>query len=245
MTVPSSGGASIRSLGSKRRLFRTRYILQRAWGRVRWRMVAIIAFTGASTVLVACLGIAVLNVSVRRESANVVQKQVQVLVQASRSVAPAILDHAGACDAQPADSGGLRPLLAYTDQAFPQAQTYLAVEDARGVQSLLPGTDPAGVKQPGWLSQTQFAGLVEDGGQLEIRNVVVQKKGRCKVTAIFSLPLGARVGKATLFRGQYGGNGRLPTADPCALFEPVDAQNHGTKLPAWHVPVGERGADRS
>ena len=195
MTVPSSGGSSIRSLGSKRRLFRTRYILQRAWGRVRWRMVAIIAFTGASTVLVACLGIAVLNVSVRRESANVVQKQVQVLVQASRSVAPAILDHAGACDAQPADSGGFKPLLAYTDQAFPQAQTYLAVEDARGVQSLLPGTDPAGVKQPGWLPQTQFAGLVEDGGQLEIRNVVVQQKGRCKVTATFSLPLGPELAK--------------------------------------------------
>jgi len=195
MTGPSSRGSSIRGFGSTRRLFRTHYILQRAWGRVRWRMIAIIAFTGASTILVACLGVAVLNVAVRRESANVVQKQIQVLVQASRSVAPAILDHASACDAEPADSGGLKPLLAYTDRAFPQAQTYLTVEDARGAQSLLPGPDPAGVKKPGWLAETAFAGLVVDGGQLEIRNIVVQQRGPCKVTAIFSLPLGPELAK--------------------------------------------------
>ena len=69
--------------------------LRRAWGRLRWKIAAIIAFTGASTVLIVCLAVAALNVVVRRESANVVEKQIQVLVQASRSVAPAILDNAG------------------------------------------------------------------------------------------------------------------------------------------------------
>src|SRR6266568_3712528 len=96
------------------------YVVRRAWGRVRWRIAAIIVFTGSSTILVVCLAVAALNVVVRRESANVVEKQIQVLVQASRSVAPAILDHAGACTATREDPAGLKPLLAYTDEAFPQ-----------------------------------------------------------------------------------------------------------------------------
>lgn len=63
-----------------------------------------IAFTGTSTILIVCLALAALNVVVRRESANVVEKQIQVLVQGSRSVAPAILDHAGTCTALPSRS---------------------------------------------------------------------------------------------------------------------------------------------
>src|SRR5437870_8469109 len=104
-----------------------RYDFRRMWGRVRWKMVAIITFTGTSTILIVCLAVATLNVVVRRESANVVEKQIQVLVQASRSVAPAILDHAGACAAPLENSVGLKPLLAYTDEAFPQAQASLVV----------------------------------------------------------------------------------------------------------------------
>src|ERR1035438_5731384 len=63
------------------------HALRRAWGRVRWKIAAIIVFTGTSTILIVCLAVAALNVVVRRESANVVEKQIQVLVQASRSVA--------------------------------------------------------------------------------------------------------------------------------------------------------------
>lgn len=109
---------------------RSRRRFRSLWGRVRWKMVAIITFTGTSAILIACLAVAALNVVVRRESANVAEKQLQVLVQASRSVAPAILDQAGACMGQPANSINLRPLLAYTDEAFPQAQAFLTVERA-------------------------------------------------------------------------------------------------------------------
>src|ERR1700686_1272009 len=51
---------------------RIRDTLRRAWGRVRWRIAAIVAFTGTSTILILCLAIAAFNVVVRRESANVV-----------------------------------------------------------------------------------------------------------------------------------------------------------------------------
>jgi hypothetical protein len=164
-------------------------------GAVRWRIAAIVAFSGTSTILIVCLAIAALNVVVRRESTNVVEKQIQVLVQASPSVAPAILDHAGACTVSPANSGGLKPLFAYTDEAFPQAQASLIVEGPRGVRSLLPGPDPTLVIHPDWLPGIGFTGLVVERGQLEIRNIVTRQKDACKLTAVFILPLGSELAK--------------------------------------------------
>jgi serine phosphatase RsbU (regulator of sigma subunit) len=193
MLVPDV--AAIPAAVPKSRRHRTRQLLLRAWGRVRWKMVAIVAFTGTSTILIACLAVAALNVMVRRESANVVEKQIQMLVEASRSVAPAILDHVDACTVPASDFGSLKPLLAYIDEAFPEGRASLTVEDKRGVRSLLPGPELKGAKSPDWLPETGFTGLVVDQGQLQIRNLVTQQKRACKVTAIFSLPLGSELAK--------------------------------------------------
>ena len=51
------------------------HVLRRAWGRVRWKVVAIITFTGTSTILIACLAVVALNVVMRRESANIVESR--------------------------------------------------------------------------------------------------------------------------------------------------------------------------
>jgi serine phosphatase RsbU (regulator of sigma subunit) len=189
---------------------RTGHAFRRAWGRVRWKIAAIIIFTGTSTILIACLAVAVLNVVVRRESSNVVEKQIQILVQASRSVAPAILDHAGACMAPATNSGELKPVLAYTDEAFPQARAFVIVDGDKRTGSSLPGGNPGGVKRPSWLPETGFGGLVEDRGQLEIRNVMARKYGACKATVIFSLPLGSELAK----RLSSAGNIELTTVSP-------------------------------
>src|ERR1700676_4232859 len=154
MIVPNCEGATIPAALPKNRWPRMQHVLRRAWGRVRWKMVAIIAFTGTSAVLIACLALAALNVVVRRESANVVEKQIQMFVQASRSVAPAILDHAGACMVPPMNSGGLKPLLAYTDEAFPHAQTSLTIEGATGARVLLPVAGTRAAKHPDWVPET-------------------------------------------------------------------------------------------
>ena len=66
-----------------------------AWGRVRWKIAAIVVLTGTSTLLIACLGGAALNVVVRREGANVIEKRIQMLVQAGPPIGPAIPDSAG------------------------------------------------------------------------------------------------------------------------------------------------------
>src|ERR1700716_3019629 len=148
MIVPNCEEAPIPAALPKSRWPRMQSVLRDGCGRVRWKMVAIIAFMGTATILIACLAVAALNVVVRRESANVVEKQIQILVQASRAVAPAILDHAGDCEEPLTKAGGLKPLLAYTDEAFPQAQASLTVEGPHGVQSLLPGPNLALVRRP-------------------------------------------------------------------------------------------------
>ena len=75
-----------------------RRAVERAWGRVRWKMVAIIVLMGGSTVLFAGLAVVIVNVVVRRESANVAEKQIQTLVQATGSIASAVLDNVDSCD---------------------------------------------------------------------------------------------------------------------------------------------------
>jgi len=188
-------GTTIRAALPKSSWHGMRHVLHRAWGRVRWKMVAIITITGTAPVLIACLAVAALNVVVRRESANVVEKQIQVLVQVSRSVAPAILDHTDVCQESPTNSSGLKPLLAYTDEAFPQAQSSLTVEGTSGLQVLLRGQGTPLVKHPDWLPEAGFAGLVVDRGQIEIRDVLARQQSACNATVIFSLPLGSELAK--------------------------------------------------
>src|SRR3989454_1208340 len=184
-----------RTYQRRRRRSKVAHVLRRVWGRVRWKVVAIITFTGTSTILIVCLAVVALNVIMRRESANIVEKQIQLLVQSSRSVASAILDHAGSCMEQPESSGALKPLLAYTDEAFPQGQTSLALEGTGDVQSVLLGSDRSGVETPDWVPESGFTGLVVDRGQLAIRNVLAQQKGACKLRVMLSLPLGSELAK--------------------------------------------------
>ena len=87
------------------------------------------------------------------------------------------------------------PLVAYTDEAFPQARTSLTVENTKGIPSLIRWPNAPRIEPPAWLPETGFAGLVVDRGQIEIRNVVVQQRGACNVTAIFSLPLESELAK--------------------------------------------------
>jgi serine phosphatase RsbU (regulator of sigma subunit) len=182
-------------------LRRARRATWRAWGRVRWKLVAIIILTLSSTVLVASLAIATLNVVMRRESTNIVEKQIQTLVQASRRIAPAVLERAGTCVVPRLDSSVLKPLLSYSQAAFPEATISVAVEDNNGSQSPTPHEDSADVIRPDWVPDNDFAGVVVDQGKLEVRNVAAIEKDACKVTAIFRMPLGSELAKRLSSQG--------------------------------------------
>jgi serine phosphatase RsbU (regulator of sigma subunit) len=172
-----------------------RRAFERASGHVRWKMAAIIILMGSSTVLFSGLAVVIVNVVVRRESANVAEKQIQTLVQASGSIAPAVLDNVDGCSHEKVNSEGLRPLLAYTREAFPGARVSLRMDDSRGTQLLPPQTNAFVVVKPDWIQQTAFTGLVADNGKLEIRNLAERKHGQCSVTAVFQLPLGSEMAR--------------------------------------------------
>src|SRR5262249_33395284 len=139
---------------------RTWRAFQRAWRLVRWKMVAIITFTLSSALLFACMAVATVNVVLRRESTNVIEKQINTLVEASRGIAPAILDRAGTCVPQNLDLRDSQPMLRYIQNAFPQATTTLAVNFREGSRTLVSAEDLDSVVSPNWLPDTGFAGVV-------------------------------------------------------------------------------------
>jgi serine phosphatase RsbU (regulator of sigma subunit) len=167
----------------------------RAWGRVRWKMAAIIILTGSSTLLFAGIFVATVHVVVRREAANIAEKQIQTLVQASRSIASAALENVEGCRQERVNSGGLKSLLTYTSEEFPAARVSLRMEDRQGAQLLPPHMNASDVTKPNWLTHRDFTGLVADNGRLEIRNLAERNLGGCTVTAIFQVPLGAEVAR--------------------------------------------------
>jgi serine phosphatase RsbU (regulator of sigma subunit) len=172
-----------------------RRALQRAWGRVRWKMAAIIILTGSSALLFAGIFVAIVHVVVRREGANVAEKQIQTLAQASRSIASAALDNVDGCRQERVNSGGLKSLLAYTSEEFPAARLSLRMEDRRGAQLLPPQTNASEITRPNWLTHHNFTGLIADHGRLEIRNLAERNLSGCTVTAIFQVPLGPEVAR--------------------------------------------------
>src|SRR6266852_532489 len=85
--IPASGDCTLPKLTGERAKAtwplswpRARRAFRRAFRLVRWKMVTIITFTFGSTFLVACLAVATLNVVLRRESTNVIEKQISTLV---------------------------------------------------------------------------------------------------------------------------------------------------------------------
>jgi len=188
--------------------------VRRAWRLVRWKMLAIITYTLISTLLVMSLAVATLNVVLRRESTNIIEKQIRTFVETSRSIAPAILDRVGACDAPGVNSGELKPLLRYAQSAFPQSSISVAVDFRKGTLSMVPGGSPTKVNLPNWLPDTGFTGIVVDHGQLEIRNIAASEMRACRVAAIFSMPLGSELAR----RLSVGGSSDVIAVSPRRFY---------------------------
>ncbi|MGJ5818126.1 PP2C family protein-serine/threonine phosphatase [Paludibaculum fermentans] len=174
-------------------LSRASATLHRIWGRVRWRMAAILVFTGMSTLLVVALSIAALNVLVRREASSVVEKEIALLLNESRSVAPTILDHAANCTATTDRLVLPQSLLAYTAEVFPQSRASVTIDGPNGVRFHSSGPARLAAEHPNWLESQEFSGLVVEQGEVGIRHLLSARKGACTVTVAFSLPLGARL----------------------------------------------------
>jgi hypothetical protein len=117
---------------------------------------------------ITCLAVAVLKVLCGAKTPMSWRSRFRYSCNSTDPLPVAFLDHAGACTGSAAPASGvLKPLLAYTDEAFPQASLTVEV----------------------------------DRGPIKIRTVLARQNGACKVTVIFSLPLGSELTK------------RLPSVD--------------------------------
>jgi serine phosphatase RsbU (regulator of sigma subunit) len=150
--------------------------VREAWSAVRWKMLVIFAFFSIiSTVLVASAALAVLNVVIRRENANLIQERIDGVVDSCNRFTPFLLGQVAACRMPPSNS----PVEAYPAAMWPEIQRSVTVlrREAR-----------AAIK-PKWLGADSFSGIVVDRGNLEIRSFRLVEREGCSVSVLVRVRL--------------------------------------------------------
>jgi hypothetical protein len=109
-------------------------------------MLLIFAFLGlASTLVTACLALAILNVIIRRESATIVENEINLMVEMSRRSVASILETLPICGGQPTE----QVLLSTYARAFPLGAS---VQIRRA-----PVVSRSPIEPPWWMKSGSFA----------------------------------------------------------------------------------------
>ena len=155
------------------RLFRS---LTNFWGGIRGKMLILFAFFSvASLLLIGAFSVAVLNVVIRRESAFLVEEQLNAIIYNSRKVTYALLDGVPGCVAQATNS----PLITdYLSAQWPDSHFSITAMP-KGV------TFGNGTM---WGDTDSFAGIVEDRGAIEIRSFDVSEREKCSMSILVRIP---------------------------------------------------------
>src|ERR1700716_2563367 len=100
--------------------------VRQLWSAIRWKMLIIFAFFSIiSTILVACLSVAVLNVVIRRESAYLIEERIKVIVESRKGLTDPLLERVRGCDASAPNSRLFTEFTEYLDAVWPQSQDLL------------------------------------------------------------------------------------------------------------------------
>ena len=151
--------------------------VKESWNAVRWQMLVIFAFFSIiSTLLVACGSIALLNVVVRRENANLVQERINGIIDSANRFAPFVLDRVSACRVPASSSPTFEE---YPAAIWPEGQSSVTV---------FPNQARAAMK-PAWLDADSFAGVVVDRGNLEIRSFRFVEREGCSMSVLVRVRL--------------------------------------------------------
>jgi hypothetical protein len=151
--------------------------VKESWDEVRWQMLVIFAFFSViSTVLVACASVALLNVVVRRENANLIQERIEGVVDTASRFAPFVLGRVSPCQVPASGSPTLKE---YPAAIWPEGQSSVTV---------FPNGGPSAIK-PGWLDADSFAGVVVDRGNLEIRSFRFVERDGCSMSVLVRVRL--------------------------------------------------------
>lgn len=150
--------------------------VKESWNAVRWQMLVIFAFFSViSTVLVACASLALLNVVVRRENADLIQERINAIVDSANRLAPFVLDRASSCQTLASKSLAEE----YPAAIWPEGQ---------GSVTVFPNNASSGIK-PGWLDADSFAGVVAERGNLEIRSFRFIERDGCSMSVLVRVRL--------------------------------------------------------
>jgi phosphoserine phosphatase RsbU/P len=148
-----------------------------SWGEVRWKMLVIFAFFSIiSTILVASVAVAFLNVVIRHENANLIEERINGVVDSCNRFTPFLLERVAACRTPAPDSPVVEE---YPAAVWPEGQSSVTV---------LP-KGAHGATKPNWLDKGSFAGIVVDRGNLEIRSFRSVEREGCSVSALVRIRL--------------------------------------------------------
>ncbi len=141
------------------------------------------------------------------------------------------------------NSGVLKPLLAYTDEAFPQADASLIVEKPGGVRSLLPGQTSFSTNIRIGCRTPNSRDWWPTGGNSRSAMFCETEWRRASLTAIFSLPLGSELAKRLSSAAGMEVDGCVAHTVSRAFAQPARTQYHRGQFHSWYIPAGSRCAD--
>jgi serine phosphatase RsbU (regulator of sigma subunit) len=154
--------------------------LGKFWTAIRWKILIIFSlFSVGSVITVTCFSIAVVNVLIRRESAYLIEERIKVIVESRKSLMDPVLDKVQGCQYS-SDSDLFSAFTEHLNATWPGSQSIVTILSP----GVLHNADPQ------WLNTLSFAGVVEDGGSLEIRFLRTVKREGCFVRILVRIPLG-------------------------------------------------------
>jgi serine phosphatase RsbU (regulator of sigma subunit) len=154
--------------------------LGKFWTAIRWKILIIFSlFSVGSVITVTCFSIAVVNVLIRRESAYLIEERIKVIVESRKSLMDPVLDKVQGCQYS-SDSDLFSAFTEHLNATWPGSESIVTILSP----GVLHNADPQ------WFNTPSFAGVVEDGGSLEIRFLRTVKREGCFVRILVRIPLG-------------------------------------------------------
>ena len=153
--------------------------LRKTWGAIRWKMTIIFSFVSiVSAATITSFSIALLNVVIRRESAYLIEERIKEIVEGREGIMDPVLDRIQGCE-NTSNAALFALFKVHLSASWPGSQSIVSVLPS-GVMH---------VANPPWLGRPTFAGIVEDGGDPEIRFVRMVKGNGCFVRVLVRIPL--------------------------------------------------------
>jgi serine phosphatase RsbU (regulator of sigma subunit) len=126
--------------------------MKEAWGTIRWRMLLILVLFGLfSTLLIAAVSVAVLNVVVRRESSYLIEERMRAMIETDARVNRSTV---GRVEEGVAPLASVQTIARYLSAVWPDSHTRITLVK----------------KRPTWFPAASFTGIIADGDHLVIRS---------------------------------------------------------------------------